>query len=725
MSSRAAGVKALLDPRRWDSLPCLGVGQTGQVLHAGRFVVKVALPGPEARARLKEEARLSALLRDHGVPTPKVLALRRDGRALVREYVEGQPLPGQLRGARLAAVVRLVRAVRALEDELPLRFDLTPSNLLETSKGVVLLDAGRRVARSVLTADTPEGLAEQWAAVREPERSTRLQPFVPPPSGRFHVDAKVGTAPKARLLWRNVWLEARLGTSWTTSQLESLGGLSTLAPAESTRPATRYVDMIALDRRKGPKGDGRAVLLGTLQGRELSLKGCGPTPLAWKGRQFHEDGFVSFPRALWEVTVGDELARLGFDVPEALAVFSTGHTTLDNTGRRWPAAATIRVASTHWRLGHLRAWTHRPEQLRVMLDHAGRALVRPDFTHARPAHVREFVAQFAANLGHDIGRTDALQIHGFNPTPGNVRLDGHLIDFSTVRFFSEYLPDWRFLENTYAVRIHRLVWRRLVTMLVRVLHEGGVAGASHATALRRFDRAYSDGFAKGLEPFFGSTRGSPSERRRFVQLTMALRALRRNGTSTYRYWKQAVPAPRFDLLGKADLVVRALERGHRAPWQVALVVDEPLSPRDQRLAERWVEALRSVRRPGAIARSWPQVVRPFVEPEALAVLLYGASTPRSFLAWQRLISTSRHLPEGRYSTGWARRLASKLGHVELPSLDGSRRERVIGLTPELLEGVRDALRRRLGSRLVGCVAHGSRVMDRATLARAAPAQLRG
>ncbi|MDX2012430.1 MAG: protein adenylyltransferase SelO family protein [Myxococcaceae bacterium] len=719
-------MQALLTPPRWDTLPSLGVGQTGQVLHAGRFVVKVALPGPEARARLREEAQLSALLRSHGVSTPKVLALRRDGRALVREYVEGQPLPAQLRGSRLAAVLRLVRAVRALEDELPLRFDLAPSNLLETAKGLVLLDAGRRVARSVLTADTPEGLATQWAAAHVPERATPvLRAFVPPPSGRFHVDAKVGTDPKVRLLWRNVGLETRLGVSWTTSQLESLGGLSTLAPAESTRPATRYVDMIALDRRRGPKGDGRAVLLGTLNGRELSLKGCGPTPLAWKGRQFHEDGFVSFPRALWEVTAGDELARLGFDVPEALAVFSTGHTTLDNTGRRWPAAATIRVASTHWRLGHLRAWTHRPEQLRVVLDHVGRTLVGPDFTHSRPTHVQQLVAQFAANLGHDIGRTDAMQIHGFNPTPGNVRLDGHLIDFSTVRFFSEYLPDWRFLENTYAVRLHRLVWRRLVTMLVGVLHEGGVRGANLAPALRRFDRAYVDGFAKGLEPFFGSTRGSASERRRFVQLTIALRALRRSGTSTYRYWKQSVPAPRFDLLGKADLVVRALERGHRAPWQVALVVDEPLSPRDLRLAERWVEALRSVRDPGAVARSWPQVVRPFVEPEALAALLYGASTPRDFRTWQQRISTSRHLPEGRHSTPRARRLATRLGHVELPSLDGARRERVIGLTPELLEGVRDALRRLLGKKLVGCVAHGSRVMDRATLARVAPGQLRG
>jgi hypothetical protein len=726
MKPTRATLRALLEPATWDTLPRLGAGQTGQVLRQGQLVVKVALPGPEARARLREEARLARLLRRHGIETPRVHALRRDGRALVRDLVDGERLPRQLRGARLDAVFRLVSQVRELEAELPLRFDLSPSNLLWTRRGPVLLDAGRRVAPSVLTAESPDALAAQWEQAHEPRRGPpRLGPFVPPPSGRFHVDTNLGLDPKARLLWRNAGLEARLGVSWTAQQLESLGGLSTLAPPETTRPATRYVDMIALDRRRGPKGDGRAVLLGEVAGRELSLKGCGPTPLAWKGRQFHEDGFVSFPRALWEVTAGDELARLGFDVPEALAVFSTGHTTLDNTGRRWPAAATLRVTTTHWRLGHLRACSHQPAALQSLLDHVGRWLVRPDFTHRQAAHVRRLVEQFATNLGHDVGRTDAMQIHGFNPTPGNVRLNGHLIDFSTVRFFSEYLPDWRFLENTYAVRLHRLVWRRLVSMLIKVLREGQVVAPGEATALRWFDRAFTRGFAKGLEPFFGSTRGTAAERRRFVDVTMSLRALRREGTSVYRYWKQAVPAPRFDLLGKADLVVRALERQHREPWRVALVEDTDVSPLERRLAERWIDALRRVRRPGALARRWSQVVRPFVEPERLAALLYGESTPSSFKAWKHLISTSRHLPEGRHGWAAARRFAATLGHVELPTLDGLGVERVIGLTPELLEGLREALRAVLGRWLVGCVAHGSRVMDRAALAKAAPEQLRG
>lgn len=714
--------RGLLDPSTWDDLPRLGVGRTGQVLRAGRLVVKVALPGPEARARLLEEVELSRRLTRARIATPRIHAFRRDGRALVRAFVDGECLAARatLTGPVLDAVFGFCRRVRALEETVPLRFDLSPSNLFLTKAGIVLLDAGRRVAPSVLTADTPSALARQWREHLRRRERPRLTPFVPPPSGRFHVDTKVGTDPKATLLWRNVGLEARLGVRWTDGQLEELGALSTLAPPTSTRVATRYVDMLALDRKRGPKGDGRALLLGHVAGKEVSLKGCGPTPLAWKGRAFHEDGFVSFPRALWEVTVADELARLGFDVPEYLAVFSTGHTTKDNTGKRWPAASGLRVASTHWRLGHLRAWTHRPEQLRVMLDQVGRQLGAPSFSHRRARDVRGFVARFATALGHDAGRTDALQIHGFNPTPGNVRLDGHFVDFSTVRFLSEYLPDWRFLENTYAVRLHRLVWRRLVTMLVRVLEEGGVQTPPVATALRWYDRAFRRGFLAGLEAFFGPLRGPARARRSFMDLTVRLRALRREATSRSAFWRQAVPAPRFDVLGKAPLVVSALERGHREPWRVLLVEDEAVPAREAALAARWVESLRAVRRRGAVTRKWSQVIRPFLEPERLARLLYGQSTPRRFEGWRRLISTSRHLPEGRHHFRTAKRLAVRLGHVSLPSLDGAREEVVIGLTPELLEGLRASLERVLGAALVGCVAHGSRVMDRAELARVAP-----
>ncbi|MDP3499766.1 MAG: protein adenylyltransferase SelO family protein [Myxococcales bacterium] len=720
----------LLSPSRWDSLPLVGIGQTAQVRRWRHLVVKVALPGPEARERLKEEVQLNALLVAAGVPVVELLAARRDGRALVRPFVDGQPMSDvtELRGAVLTQTFELSRRLAEVGDERSLRFDLAPANLMLSGGRVVLLDAGRRVAPSVLTAQTEAAFAKQWRALaRRGPGKVRLRPFVVPPSGRFHVETPVGTDPRARVLWKNTALASRLGLSWSDAQLELLGRLSTKARPHTMQVATRYVDMIALDRKRGPRGDGRALLLGTFpSGEELSLKGCGPTPLAWKGRAFHEDGLVSFPRALWEVTVADELGRLGFDSPEYLAVFSTSHTTLDNTGRRWPAAAGLRVARTHWRLGHLRQWSHRPEQLKVMLEHVARHVVRPDFDATKPSHVRAFVEQFAKNLGHDVGRTDAMQIHGFNPTPGNVRLDGHFIDYSTVRFLPQYFPDWRFLENFYRVRIYRLVWRRLVAMLVGVLDEGQVSAPALSLALRWFDAAYVDGFFAGLSPFLGlKTTASRPDKRRFVALTQRLRELRRGDDVTFPYWKQTVPGPRFDVLGKAPELLAAIERRHRAPWQVLQVDDEVLPAREAQLAKRWCAALEVVRRSGFPGRRWSEVIRPFLEPERLAALLYGRSTPRAFSEWKRLISTSRHLPEGRHPARRAKRLAEGLGHVVLPGVDARFSERVVGLTPELLEGVHEVLTRVVGRFLVGCVAHGSRVMDRAAVARVDPRSLEG
>jgi len=719
----------LLLPGVWDTLPRLGVGQTAQVFRAGPLVVKVALPGPEARARLKEEVTLNAELARHGVPVPRLHAARPDGRALVRDHVDGRVL-SFLSKRQARQVFGLLAVLRPLEERLEVRFDVTPSNLRWVNGQVWLLDAGRRVAPPRFTAKSPGGLARQW---KQPKRAPRLtvDPLVMPPSGRFHVDVEVGTDPKARMVWTNRGLKARLGLTWTDAQVLSLGALSTRAPPHTTHVASRYVDMIALDRRRGPKGDGRAVLLGTIgagdRRRELSLKGLGPTPLAWKGRAFHEDGFVSFPRALWEATVADELARLGFDTPEYLAVCSTSHTTRDNTGVRWPALSGLRVARTHLRLGHLRAWSHQPTLFLAMLNHAGREVLRPDFDATRPAQVRAFVAQFARNLGHDIGRTDALQIHGFNPTPGNVRLDGHLIDYSTVRFLRDYFPDWRFLENRYAVRIHRLVWRRLVSMLVQVLNEGGVHAPGEREALRWFDRAFIDGFSDGLRPFFDTSKtATATQRRAFVGLTERLRALRRPEVLSSVYWKQRVPAPRFDVLGKAPELIAALARGHRAPWQVLLVKDDPLPRAEQRLAARWVEELVRLRgRSNHPGRRWSQVVRPFVEAEALATLLYRRKGPRRLTEWKRLMSTSQHLPEGKHSHQTATRLAKALGHVERPRLDGQGSLVVVGLTPELLEGLEEILRKTLGAGLVGCVAHGSRVMNRRQVREVAPEQLEG
>ncbi len=726
--------EALFERRAWDSLPLLGVGATAQVRRAGAWVVKIAHPSAAARERLQKEAALHRALLRQGFPVPELLGLRSG--ALVRAYVPGEPLAAGAeppKGELLQQVWALWGRVRAFEQRQGVRLDFSPSNLFLHAGRLLLVDAGERAAPPVFRAQSPGGLREEWRAYlrQRAKPSRRVEPFWMPPSGRFHVEVPVGRPARGgRLLWANEGLARRLELPSGSGFLERLGNFSTGAPPTTSFVATRYADMIRLDRRAGPRGDGRAVYLGRVRSaageRELTLKGCGPTPLAWRGRAFHEDGRVSFPRTLWEASVADELGRLGFDTPEYLAILHTGATTLDNTGKRWPAAAAVRVSRTHFRLGHLRLWASQPGALRAMVEHVGRELVHPRFSAGRAADLRRLSSQFARNLGADTGRTDALQIHCFNPTPGNVRLDGHFIDYSTVRFFRHYAPDFRFLEHQYGVRAHRAVWLRLTRMLVDVLEEGTLLSPEAAQrerprAAREFERGYVDGFFSGLGLFLGWRDGHPplpaSAKRRLVRATQQLRELRGEGALDFTYWKQRCRAPLFDLAGRAPDALRALRWGHPEPWRWLLEErGTPLTPEARRAANAWVKALRPclpiARAP---ARRWAEVIRPQLELESLAALCYRRSRPAQFDEWKRLAAAARHLPEGRYGYFEARARARALGHVALPTLRPGGYEVVVGLTPELLAGIRECLREVLGRRLVGALAHGSRVLERGQL----------
>ncbi|MBL8916092.1 MAG: YdiU family protein, partial [Archangium sp.] len=673
-----------------DLLPVIAIGATGEVRRDGRRAIKFAHADPEARKRLKHEAQTHALLERAGFPVPRLLAS--SPRTLTREWIDGRALTAKL-SARIEAQVFALR-IRLLDFEATngLRFDFSPSNLLHTRRGIVLLDGGVRIAAPRFTSRTLSGFRREWRAwFRNPPRA-RLVPPRLPPSGKFHVETPVGVDRRARLAWLNEPLIKRLGLShWPRELFLELAHWSTDASPTTTRPSTRYTDGVGMDLERGPRGDGRVIQLGELdtrQGRRhLSAKGIGATPLAWKGRAFHEDGRVSFPRTLWEVTVADELARLGFDTPEYLCVATSSATTVDNTKKKWPAAVGVRIASSAWRLGHLRRF---PELASVLRLDSRRAL-----------------NTFCDNLGHDIGRADALQIHCFNATPGNVRLDGHLIDYSTVRFMRHHLPHFRFLEGAWTINRTRAVWSQQAMLFAELL------GASRKRALHRFLRAYHRGVFAGLAQIFGLDPRHFDER--FTRLTLELRALRGDDEIRFEFFDQRVPGPRFDLFGKAPELMRALQRNHAAPWKI--LVRGRAGDDDIELATRWIDALKRLRttRP---ARRWNELIRPFLEPEKLASLLYGRTKPRSLEAWKSKIANAA-LPEGHYTYARARELALERGHLELDTL-GGRREVVVGLTQVISVNIARALRRTLGKRLVGVVVHGSRVIDRRELKRREP-----
>jgi hypothetical protein len=756
LSSVDEDAARLLEPARWDELPIAGCGFSAQVRRAGGLAIKIAHPDPGCRARLAQEIDILAGLQDgrDAIGVPRLRAVRPDRHAFVRDYLalpciyallqEGR---GRLAPQVFAALLDTHAAVEALRQRAGLTLDFTPVNLYYDARRrrVLLADLGVRVAPNPFAGLSPEEMRRALARyVRWRARldgPTRLRRLILPPSGRFAVEVPVGPVASARLLWKNEGLLRRLGLPWNDAKITELGSLATFAPDKNIAAvATRYLDSPD-PNDAGVKGDGRAVYIGCLEGgsagpRELMLKGCGPTPLAWLGKQYHEDGFVSFPRTLWETSVADELARLGFETPENMAILSNGERTLDNTERHWPAATAIRVARSHYRLGHLARWTGDPDALRAICQHIGATLLGLDFDATSPRSLAALALGFAANLGFDTGRTDALNIHCFNPTMGNVRLDGHFLDFSTVRFFRYYVPHFRFLNDKRQVRLHASLWRTQLNILYDALRRSGLLAAAEAMRLLRrmqycFDGRYLEGYLAGLGRFLGVAlpRDLVQRRRaacrRLVAQTRELRALRADEVIDFRFWKQVCPAPLFDLEGRAPDFLRALARNNDEPWQqLRSRFKGSVGLSQEKVARAWLEALlalfsrRQLR--AATPRRWDEIIRPRMEAESLASLCYRRSRPTSFAEWRCFASTSRHLPEGRYDYLEARALAKGLGHVALPGLLPHRYEYVVGLTPELYAAICEILTAKLKGRLVGVIAHGSRVMTCARVAEIDP-----
>ena len=185
-------------------------------------------------------------------------------------------------------------------------------------------------------------------------------------------------------------------------------------------------------------GDGRAVLLGEVVGRDgrrrdLQLKGAGPTPFSRRG-----DGRAALGPVLREYIVSEAMAALGIPTTRALAAVLTGEKVQRET--MLPGAVLTRVASSHIRIGTFQYFAARGdgEAVRQLADHVI-ARHYPDLAGAeRP---------YLALLDAVIGRQAALVarwlcvgfIHGVMNTD-NMSIAGETIDYGPCAFMDAYDP---------------------------------------------------------------------------------------------------------------------------------------------------------------------------------------------------------------------------------------------------------------------------------------------
>jgi uncharacterized protein YdiU (UPF0061 family) len=185
-------------------------------------------------------------------------------------------------------------------------------------------------------------------------------------------------------------------------------------------------------------GDGRAILLGELKGRDgvlrdIQLKGAGLTSFSRGG-----DGRAALGPMLREYVISEAMYALGIPTTQSLAVVTTGERVFREDVL--PGAVLTRVAASHVRVGTFQYFAARGDQegLRELLEY----VIARHYPHARDADVPALavlsaVAERQAKLIADWMRVGF--IHGVMNTD-NMAISGETIDYGPCAFMDKYDP---------------------------------------------------------------------------------------------------------------------------------------------------------------------------------------------------------------------------------------------------------------------------------------------
>ena len=180
-------------------------------------------------------------------------------------------------------------------------------------------------------------------------------------------------------------------------------------------------------------GDGRAILLGEIGGKDIQLKGAGKTPFSRRG-----DGRSALGPVLREYLVSEAMHALGIPTTRALAAVLSGELVL----REQPEKGGIftRVATSHLRIGTTQYFAARGDtnSLKSLVDYA---IQRhdPDATNAFElfqAVIRKQARLVAQWMGVGF-------IHGVMNTD-NISLSGETIDYGPCAFMDRFNPAQKF-----------------------------------------------------------------------------------------------------------------------------------------------------------------------------------------------------------------------------------------------------------------------------------------
>jgi len=304
-------------------------------------------------------------------------------------------------------------------------------------------------------------------------------------------------------------------------------------------------------------GDGRANLLGEVMGRDLQLKGSGPTPFSRRG-----DGRAALGPVLREYIVSEAMAALGVPTTRALAAVTTGEPVLREA--ELPGAVFTRVAASHLRVGTFQYFAAQAdmEGTRILADYA---ITRhyPEIAQSKQPY-RALLDGVIARQAHLVAQWMLLGfIHGVMNTD-NTAISGETIDYGPCAFMEAYDPDkvfssidrnGRYAYGNQPVAMHWNLTRLAEALLPILEQEAGSAEAalvSAKEALAAFEPRFEAARLAGLRRKLGLFAERAGDAVLAHDLLERMAANRADFTLTFRRLCDAAAGP------EGDPAIRAL-----------------------------------------------------------------------------------------------------------------------------------------------------------------------
>jgi uncharacterized protein YdiU (UPF0061 family) len=255
---------------------------------------------------------------------------------------------------------------------------------------------------------------------------------------RFFARIEPAKVADARIVVFNRALAAEIGFDPDMDERQAAALLSGNELAEDSTPIAMAYAGHQFGGFVPQLGDGRALLLGEIRGRDgvlrdVQLKGSGRTPFSRGG-----DGRAALGPMLREYLISEAMHALRIPTTRSLAVVTTGEQVFRES--ILPGAVLTRVATSHIRVGTFQFFAARgdEEALRALMDY----VIARHYPEARNADVPALAMLKAITERQAALIADWMRvgfIHGVMNTD-NMALSGETIDYGPCAFMDKYDP---------------------------------------------------------------------------------------------------------------------------------------------------------------------------------------------------------------------------------------------------------------------------------------------